>query len=173
MQNHIFKLALVGDGGVGKSSFVRRHATGEFTDQYTPTMGADVIPLNFRTTTGETITFNVWDMAGQDKFSGMKDGYFIQSDCAMIMFDTQSRFSYKNTGEHAKDVKRICADIPIVVCGNKVDIPGRQVKPRNISIHRVLKCDYYDISVKSNFNFEKPFLSLARKLLNNRHLEFI
>jgi len=60
-----FKLILVGDGGVGKTTFVKRHLTGEFEKKYVATLGVEVHPLIFHTNRGP-IKFNVWDTAGQE-----------------------------------------------------------------------------------------------------------
>jgi len=60
-----------------------------------------------------------------------------------------------------------------VLCGNKVDVKERKVKAKTITFHRKKNLQYYDISAKSNYNFEKPFLWLARKLVGNQSLEFV
>lgn len=65
---------LVGDGGVGKTTFVKRHLSGEFEKKYVPTLGAEVHPMPWTTNRGKLI-FNVWDTAGQEKFAGLRDGY--------------------------------------------------------------------------------------------------
>jgi GTP-binding nuclear protein Ran len=57
--------------------------------------------------------------------------------------------------------------------GNKVDVKERKVKAKAITFHRKKNLQYYDISAKSNYNFEKPFLWLARKLTGNASLEFV
>ena len=54
---------LVGDGGVGKTTFVKRHLTGEFEKKYIATLGVEVHPMEFSTNHGK-IKFNVWDTAG-------------------------------------------------------------------------------------------------------------
>ena len=68
---------------------------------------------------------------------------------------------------------RVCDNIPIVLCGNKVDVKDRKVKAKTITFHRKKNLQYYDISAKSNYNFEKPFLWLARKLVGDQSLEFV
>lgn len=62
-------------------------------------------------------------------------------------------------------LSRVCDNIPIVLCGNKVDVKNRQVKAKQVTFHRKKNLQYYEISAKSNYNFEKPFLYLARKLV--------
>ena len=59
------------------------------------------------------------------------------------------------------------------ISGNKVDIKDRKVKAKSIVFHRKKNLQYYDISAKSNYNFEKPFLWLARKLIGDPNLEFV
>jgi len=88
----------------------------------------------------------------------------IQGQCAIIMFDVTSRITYKNVPNWHRDLVRVCENIPIVLVGNKVDVKDRKVKAKAITFHRKKNLQYYDISAKSNYNFEKPFLFLARKL---------
>uniref|UniRef100_A0A8D0D9B3 GTP-binding nuclear protein Ran n=1 Tax=Sander lucioperca TaxID=283035 RepID=A0A8D0D9B3_SANLU len=184
------QLVLVGDGGTGKTTFVKRHITGEFEKKYVATLGVEVHPLMFHTNRGP-IKYNVWDTAGQEKFGGLRDGYYIQgrlnvktpslkkrsatstAQCAIIMFDVTSRVTYKNVPNWHRDLVRVCENIPIVLCGNKVDIKDRKVKAKSIVFHRKKNLQYYDISAKSNYNFEKPFLWLARKLIGDPNLEFV
>jgi len=167
-----FKLILVGDGGTGKTTFVKRHLTGEFEKKYVATMNVEVHPLTFHTNRGP-IRFNVWDTAGQEKLGGLRDGYYIQGQAAIIMFDVTSRMTYKNVPNWHRDMVRVCENIPIVLCGNKVDIKDRKVKPKQITFHRKKNLQYYDISARSNYNFEKPFLWLARKLVGDPSLTFV
>jgi len=168
-----FKLILVGDGGVGKTTFVKRHRTGEFEKKYVPTMGVEVHPLPFSTNLGPVV-FNCWDTAGQEKFGGLRDGYYIGGQAAIVMFDVTSRVTYKSVPHWYKDIIRVCeVKIPVVLCGNKVDCKDRKVKPKDIHFHRKKNLQYYDISAKSNYNFEKPFLYIASMLTGNKHICFV
>lgn len=173
-QNEIptFKLVLVGDGGTGKTTFVKRHISGEFEKKYFATIGVEVNPLLFHTNYGP-ILFDVWDTAGQEKLSGLRDGYYINGQCGIIMFDVTSRITYKNVPNWHRDLVRVCDNVPIVLCGNKFDVKEKKVKPKMITFHRKKGLQYYDISAKSNYNFEKPFIWLARKLTGNPNLDLV
>ena len=152
-------------------TFLKRHLTGEFEKKYIATIGAKLITLRFQTNCGE-VTFECWDTAGQGMLRGLIDGYLIGAKAAILMFDVTSRTSYKNIPNHYRDVYRVCENIPMVLCGNKVDIPTRKVMPNQITFHTKKNLQYYDISAKTNYNFEKPFLYLARKLCESPSLEF-
>uniref|UniRef100_A0A0A9D2S7 GTP-binding nuclear protein n=1 Tax=Arundo donax TaxID=35708 RepID=A0A0A9D2S7_ARUDO len=89
------------------------------------------------------------------------------------MFDVTSRLTYKNVPTWHRDICRVCENIPIVLCGNKVDVKNRQVKAKMVTFHRKKSLQYYEISAKSNYNFEKPFLYLARKITGDMNLRFV
>ncbi|KAI5179771.1 GTP-binding nuclear protein Ran [Nematocida sp. AWRm80] len=167
------KLVLIGDGGTGKTTFVKRHLTGEFTKQYIATIGAEVSLLPFFTNYGP-INYSVWDTAGQEKFGGLRDAYYSEADCGIIMFDTTSRITYKNVPNWYRDLRLICPDIPLCLCGNKVDIVERKVKPAHMKDRKQMRNTvYFDISAKSNYNYDKPFLHFSRKLFNVPDLFFV
>ncbi|KAK3436660.1 hypothetical protein EUGRSUZ_C01289 [Eucalyptus grandis] len=167
-----FKLVIVGDGGTGKTTFVKRHLTGEFEKKYEPTTGVEVHPLDFFTNCGK-IRFYCWDTAGQEKLGGLREGYYIHGQCAIIMFDVTARWTYKNVPIWHRDLCRVCENIPTVLCGNKVDVKNRQVEAKQVTFQRKKNLQYYEISAKSKYNLEKPFLYLARKLAGDPNLHFV
>eukprot|EP00826_Nyctotherus_ovalis_P050075 TRINITY_DN60_c0_g1_i12.p2 TRINITY_DN60_c0_g1~~TRINITY_DN60_c0_g1_i12.p2 ORF type:complete len:130 (+),score=29.95 TRINITY_DN60_c0_g1_i12:496-885(+) len=89
------------------------------------------------------------------------------------MFDVTSRITYKNVPKWYKDLVRVCDNIPIVLVGNKVDVKDRKVKAKQIVFHRKKGLQYYDVSAKSNYQFEKPFLWLLRKLVSDMSLHLV
>ena len=89
------------------------------------------------------------------------------------MFDVTSRITYKNVPKWYKDLVRVCDNIPIVLVGNKVDVKDRKVKAKQIIFHRKKGLQYYDVSAKSNYQFERPFVWLLRKLSGDSQLHLV
>ncbi|ELR12910.1 ran small gtpase family protein [Acanthamoeba castellanii str. Neff] len=153
-----FKVVLLGDGGTGKTTFVKRFIQEPSPRKWVPNISVDINVLRFDTAHGK-IALNVWDTAGQEKYGSLRDGYLMMADAAIILFDVTARLTYRST--------------PVVICGNKVDLKDqRRVKPKQITFHRKKNLPYFDISAKSNYNLEKPFLFVCRRLTNDPKLEF-
>lgn len=167
-----YKVALVGDAGVGKSTFIKRLLTGEFETKYIATLDVDVHPLYFQTQYGG-IVFEVWDTAGQEQFSQLSEGYYVGSDAVIGMFDVTNKGTADRMLYWKTKAMSIVPHANYVACGNKVDCRKTKVKNLEKSEIRRLWGTYYDISAKSNYNFEKPFLDIARKLTGKKDLQFM
>ncbi|XP_039164870.1 GTP-binding nuclear protein Ran1A isoform X1 [Eucalyptus grandis] len=169
MFNHPgFKLLIIGDPGTGKTTFLKRRLPEEFEEIYEPTTGVEVYPLHFFTNRG-MIRFDCWDTPGQ----GLRDGYYIRGQCAIIMFDVTAGSTYMNVPGWHRDLYRVCENIPIVLCGNKVDGENRQVEARQFTFGRRNNLQHCEISARSMYNLEEPFLYLARELVGDPNLHFV
>lgn len=165
-----YKICLIGDAQTGKSAFLVRHIYGEFLARYHPTMGVEVHPLNFLTNYGK-YTLNIWDCAGDERFAGLEDGYYIGAHAALIFFSLTDRASYEHLGEWRDAYQAVAPNTPVVQCGSKVDEHARAIKAVELSKDPKIR-PYYDISAKSYYNFEKPFLHLLRELTGHADLVF-
>ena len=86
------------------------------------------------------------------------------------MFDLTSRITYKNVPKWHQDIVNACGNIPIALVGNKADVKDRKVKNKQIVFHRGKDMKYYDISAKSNYQIERPFVALLRQLAKDPEL---
>ncbi|KAL3747583.1 hypothetical protein ACJRO7_016388 [Eucalyptus globulus] len=164
-----FKLLIVGaDGGTGKSIFV--------DSAHTATIGGvDVYPLEFITNVGK-ITFNCWDTSGQGKEAGgVLTDYYNGGQCAIIIFDATAMSTYGNVATWLAHLRRFCKDIPVVLCGKKVDLKNRRVVKEELAsqLGENLPCFDEDSALGSSYNLEDPFLYLARILTGDRNLQFV
>ncbi|KAI9923881.1 hypothetical protein ASPWEDRAFT_181921 [Aspergillus wentii DTO 134E9] len=165
-----FKLALVGDAGVGKTAFVKRNCTGEFQDEYIPTDEHDVTwKLSFGTNRG-VIDFEIWDIAGSQGSTQSLEEYLTNIDAAIIMVDASDERTYGNIEYWHSQIVSLNGDIPIVICGNKADIEI-EIKINMHVISRMDRLEYCEISTKTpSADFDEPFLWLCRGLLNDPSL---
>ena len=161
-----FKIVLVGDGGVGKTTLVKRHLTGDFDPKYIPTLGVEVYPLRFNTNYGPVV-FNIWDCAGQEKFRGLQTVHYVGADAAIVMYDVSNINTFKNTDKWIEGVRKMNPDLPIIVAGNKVDAT-KFGDLRNTVWKKEMK--HYYVSAQSNYNYVRPFNELARILMKRNDL---
>src|SRR3989304_1127564 len=156
MSPKTYKCVLVGDGGVGKSVYCTQLIHSKFVTKYIATLGVEVQILNVNAR-GNAIRFNMWDTAGQEKFGGLRDGYYVQADCAIVFFDLSSRLTFRNVSQWLNDVKKYTNNIVLV--GNKKDM--KDINERKVTMEDVLKLTqgnipYYEISCKTNESLTGP-----------------
>lgn len=163
-----FKVVFVGDSGTGKTTFLLRHLNGGFREGRIPTIGVDVLSLEFNTNYGHLV-FNCWDCGGLPENIGLQGAYYAMADACVVFFDVSD-------DETASHVAHWCRDLPPVstaICGNKIDLQVGSGK-RKVRYYLDKHPDvlYYDVGTKSKYNFDWPFLGLARKLTGRQDLVF-
>jgi len=160
------KIVIIGDGNVGKTTTVRRLSSNEFHKKYIPTMGADVISVNIKTTKDEDIHINFWDTAGQEKFGGLRDAYYSSCDACIILFSLDDKGTYRNVPTWYREIVRACgSELPIVIVGNKSDVREHKVIP---TWHTKKNLQYFQVSAKTGENINKPLEWLLSAIKNEQ-----
>ena len=170
------KFLLVGDGGVGKTTFIIKLRTGEFRPQYVATLGVEVHPIRFDVYTpfgNCEVCYNAWDTAGQEKFGGLRDGYYIMGGCAIVMFDFTHKGSIASISKWVRDLRKVCGGIPIVIVGNKRELVEDSESVCEEIVERMEEEELdvlgvVSMSVKEEtnlYNLHNPFRMLIRHLL--------
>jgi GTP-binding nuclear protein Ran len=118
------------------------------------------------------LVYNVWDTAGQERFGGLREGYYLEANCAIIMFDVAAPATYRNVSSWHRDLVHVCPNIPIVLVANKIDARERKVPSKRVKFHKKNNMCYFEISTKSNYHSEMPLLAIARHLTGNPQLTF-
>lgn len=147
-----YKVVMIGNGGVGKTSIVKRLSSGEFQPQYVPTLGVEVNPIRINTNYG-MIQFNLWDCAGQEYFRGSMDGHYLQANACIGVIEKSSKLSVRMLTQELKHDS--FQNIPVVIILNKMDIETDKIDEFPEAIM---------VSAKNNQNLHAPFVVLARQL---------
>ncbi|KNC45991.1 GTP binding nuclear protein RAN [Thecamonas trahens ATCC 50062] len=130
---------------------------------------ATVYPIHVRTTAG-SVVFNTWVTDGPQ----MDERMLANVEAAILVFAVDARDSYKNLPHwhrHAYNSAGNSMRLPMVVCGNKVDVVERVVKPKHITFHRKKNLQYCDVSATGGYNVERPLLYLIRTLSGQPDLD--
>ena len=161
-----YKLVLLGDASVGKTSLVGRFVTNQFNEAVETTVGAAFSTQSVILDSGKSIKFEIWDTAGQERFKSLAPMYYRNASCAVVVFDLTSEASFVRAKDWVKQLSLSNnPDIVIALAGNKSDIAQRQVKAETVK-QLVLEESliYVETSAKTGYNVEKLFEAVAARL---------
>ncbi|KAH7124798.1 P-loop containing nucleoside triphosphate hydrolase protein [Dactylonectria macrodidyma] len=118
------------------------------------------------------IHFDLWDIPGEIDSQDIQETYVKGADAAVLMFDLQSRSTLDSIPRWYEKIQTSAGgELPMALCGNKVDLPYRRLGPKSITFHREKGLSYFDMSAKSDLNLRKPFIWLASRVLDSLSLE--
>ncbi|MFW9951469.1 MAG: Rab family GTPase [Candidatus Thorarchaeota archaeon] len=122
-KDFVFKITVIGDGGVGKTSLIKKYTKGSFRKEYIKTLGAQFSQYDEKIEESAVKLF-FWDIAGQREFSFMRPTFYKGSKAAIIVFSHANgeEESFDHISEWHNDIKKYCGNIPIVLFGNKIDL---------------------------------------------------
>ena len=164
---YIFKLILIGNSGVGKSSIIQRYMKNTFEESYKCTIGVDFLmkTLNLN---GKTVKLQLWDTAGQEKYKSMVASYYRGANVALVVFDITSHASFDSLPVWIENYyKNGPEEKNIILIGNKKDMEeSRQVTQQEAEIFsETNNMMYFETSAKEGDNIEYIFTYAAEKLL--------
>ena len=175
--NLAFKMCIFGDSGVGKSTLINRYITAKFDHDQKSTLGAAIL-MKFIETETMRITLQIWDFAGEERFSSLLPSYAQGSSAAVFMCDISKRDSINNInkwlltfndGLNSQDPK-----FPLIVVGGKLDLEDqRSLSKKDIeAILTVRKeFDYLECSSKTGENVDLLFQTIVDKMLIYRDIQ--
>ena len=174
MRKFRFKIVVIGNGSVGKTSLIQKFTQGTFQKDYLKTIGAQL--SEYETERGEDkIKILLWDIAGQDDFHFLRPSFYRASNAAIIVYSLEDNELGKRSFEHIKnwhqDTKKFCGNIPTLLCANKVDLIN-EVSLNQSIIQEVINEDnflgYFITSAKTGQGVNDAFSSLIKSLYDNQ-----
>jgi len=171
LREFVFKIVIIGDAAVGKTSLINRFVENSFSEDYRATLGANIVrkDVNLDNTKVRLI---MWDLAGQEKYRVVRSMYFQGCEGALLVYDvtryhTLDSINNKWLKDYKKHVKKKGA---FILIGNKTDLEGQVVIPteRGKELATKIKASHFiETSAKLGENIEEAFSLLVNQILSN------
>ncbi len=165
-----FKISIIGDGGVGKTSLINKFTKGSFEKDYIKTIGAQFSKYE-KEIDGDDIKLVFWDIAGQDDFNFLHPLFYKESRACIIVYSLEENDlgidSFTHIINWYNELKKYCGDIPIVLFANKVDLVDENDLSM-LEIQEIVKeynlLGYYITSAKTGQGVIDAFNAIIEKL---------
>ncbi|THV54111.1 hypothetical protein BGAL_0034g00320 [Botrytis galanthina] len=182
-----FKLVLLGESAVGKSSLVLRFVksrydsnrgyrmnkdhTADHTTDRESTIGAAFLTQTISLDENTTVKFEIWDTAGQERYKSLAPMYYRNANCAVVVYDITQAASLDKAKSWVKELQRQANEnIIIALAGNKLDLVTEQPDKRAITTEdasnyaREAGLLFFETSAKTSENVRELFTAIAKKL---------
>ncbi len=162
-----FKLVLLGDPAVGKTSLVYRFIENRFRTDYKSTLGVNLLKKDV-VCDGKLISLQIWDLGGQQSFRSLRKLYLEGSNGGLLIFDMTNPKSFEDIEEWLNDFKKMRGDQPLILIGNKSDLTDKIAVQKEVAkkYAEENKLDLIITSAKSGEGVEEAFLDLTKDILS-------
>jgi len=164
--DHLFKILMVGDSGVGKSSLLLRFTDDTFTDNFISTIGVD---FKIRTVSldGKVIKMQIWDTAGQERFRTITSSYYRGAHGVILVYDVTDQVSFNNARQWLTEIERYaCGNVVKLLVGNKSDLASKRVVSTGTGKEFAdqFQLPFIEASAKDGSNVKQAFMTLVKEV---------
>jgi len=129
-----FRVVLLGEATVGKTSLLRRYTENIFDEEYKQTLGTTFATKDIDVKDSEgsvrSVKLSVWDMGGQSTYRELRRQYMKGSSAAIIVYDVTKPESFMAMNNWFESFREVCPDSPIFLCANKIDLADKRMVPQ-------------------------------------------
>lgn len=171
MSKFLFKLIIAGSGGSGKTTLLQRYTTGLFSGGTKMTIGVDFSVTSCKTSKGESVTLQIWDFGGEERFRTMLPSFCLGASGCLMMFDPLRPATFHELEEWIKIVRDNTTNVPIILLSSKQDlieeghtfaIPKMDVDD---FVAKYKLKGYLPVSSKNGINVVESFTSIAEMMI--------
>ncbi|AAZ12860.1 Ras-related protein Rab1A [Trypanosoma equiperdum] len=164
--DHLFKLLLIGDSGVGKSCLLLRFADDSYTESYISTIGVD-FKIRTLDIDGKVIKLQIWDTAGQERFRTITSSYYRGAHGIIIVYDTTDMESFNNVKTWLSEIDKFASEnVNKLLVGNKCDLVTKKAVDTQMAQEFAdsLGIPFLETSAKESSNVETAFIEMAKNI---------
>lgn len=162
-----YKIILLGDSSVGKTSIIVRFCDDEYSGQGTATVGIDS-KTKYLKRNGKKIELTIWDTAGQERFRSIAKNFYKSVDGILLVFDKSQKKTFNNIKKWYNELKQSVdiEQVAIIIVGNKSDIEDAEVDLETANnFTSQYKIEYFETSAKLNTNIDETFGTLIDEMM--------
>jgi Rab family protein len=175
--NQLYKIILIGDTNVGKTSIISKFLTGVFplSSNAIPTIAAEFATKIIQIKEGGYIKAQIWDTAGQERYKSITYHHYRKSAGGLIVYDITKRSSFENISSWLNDLKQLAdKECVIALIGNKLDIVQTDERKREVTKEEAQSFAYlnhllfYETSAYNDENINDIFEEILQTIYNER-----
>lgn len=171
VKEFVFKIVVLGDAAVGKTSLINMYIEQSFSEDYKPTLGANIIRKDVHVDTiNASVRLIMWDLAGQEKYNVIRSMYFQGCVGALLVYDVTRHNTFETIdSKWLKDFKKyVKKEGTYILIGNKIDLSNERVVSTEDGekyAKQIDASDFIETSAKYGENVEQAFSNLVNQIL--------
>ena len=166
----LYKICVVGDGGVGKTTMLHQLVENKFVENIQMTIGSNFFIKNIMLKEFDvSVKLQLWDLGGQERFAIVRPDFYLGAKGIVYVFDLADKSTFENLRNWRIEIERTVKNIPSILVGNKLDLLSNE--NREIGIEDILYMkqeldvlNYFEASAKNNVGIDNSFRRLAIKI---------
>jgi len=170
-EGYKFRVVLLGEAAVGKTSLVRRYTENVFDEEYKQTIGTTFATKDIDVTgsdgTVRKVRLNVWDMGGQSTYRELRRQFMKGASGAIVVYDVTRPETFMAMNNWFESFKEVCPDSPVLISANKVDLLDKRMVPQEpgMMLRDWFQAEYFETSAKTGDAVDNVFTRIAEVVL--------
>ena len=171
MGEYVYKLIIIGDPAVGKTSLINRFVQDQFESEYKETIGTNIVKKVVKLE-NDIVNFTIWDIAGQERWTDMRQVYYKGAAAAMIVYDVTRKITFQHIENYwVPDLRNFIEvkKIPLILIANKNDLSKNLVRVDSIQGEQLASqigaLKFIEASARTGHNVDQAFTYTAKTLL--------